>query len=131
MSHKHDNPAGTGARPARPARKPKGNRIPKGKRPPGPVWRRVLVRFAQGLVGLLVLALLAFFAAYMMIDIPDPNEDFQAETSLVYYADGRSELGSFAVQNRQLVVLDQVPQHVQDAVIAPRTAASTTTPAST
>ena len=115
MSHRHDNPAGTGARPAR---KPRGNRIPKGKRPPGPLWRRVLVRFAQGLVGLLVLALLAFFAAYMMIDIPDPNEDFQAETSLVYYADGRSELGSFAVQNRQLVALDQVPQHVQDAVIA-------------
>ncbi len=83
-----------------------------------PLWRRFLVWVTLTLGGLLVLALSAFLIAYAVIDIPDPNEDFQAETSFVYYADGRSELGSFAVQNRQLVLLDEVPPHVQDAVIA-------------
>jgi len=67
---------------------------------------------------LLVLALGAFFVAYLLVDIPDPNADFQAETSFVYYADDKSELGSFAVQNRQVVGLDQVPPHLEDAVIA-------------
>ncbi|MDQ3104746.1 MAG: penicillin-binding protein, partial [Actinomycetota bacterium] len=83
-----------------------------------PLWLRVVLRLALVGAGLLVLALGAFFVAYLLVDIPDPNADFQAETSFVYYADGESELGSFAVQNRQVVGLDQVPQHLEDAVIA-------------
>ncbi len=88
------------------------------KKPARPLWQRVLSRLALGVAVLLTLGLVAFFVAYLTIDIPDPNEDFQAETSFVYYADGKAELGSFAVQNRQLVTLDDVPQHMQDAVIA-------------
>ena len=60
----------------------------------------------------------AFAFGYASTDIPDPNKDFQAQTTFVYYADGKHEIGRFANQNRTSVPLSDVPQHVQDAVIA-------------
>ncbi len=60
----------------------------------------------------------AFAYGYMATDIPDPNEDFQTETTIVYYANGKTELGRFAEQNRTSVSLSDVPAHVQAAVIA-------------
>jgi membrane peptidoglycan carboxypeptidase len=78
------------------------------------VLRRVL------LVGALVagLGVATVAAAYAFIDIPDPNEEFQAETTAVYYSDGKHRIGTFAVQNRNAIPLSRVPQHVQDAVVA-------------
>ena len=38
----------------------------------------------------------SFVFLYQTTDIPDPNEDFQTQTSFVYYADGKTELGQFA-----------------------------------
>ena len=55
---------------------------------------------------------------YQSIDIPDPNEDFETQTTYVYYADGKTELGKFATQNRELDHLDEMPQDVKDAVVA-------------
>ena len=63
-------------------------------------------------------ALALFAVAYARTDIPSPNEGFDSETTIVYYADGKTVLGRFADQNRTLVELKDVPQHVQDAVIA-------------
>jgi membrane peptidoglycan carboxypeptidase len=60
----------------------------------------------------------AFAYGYMSTDIPDPNKDFEAQTTMVYYADGKHEIGKFAEQNRTSVPLSDIPQHVQDAVIA-------------
>ena len=51
-------------------------------------------------------------------DVPDPNEDFQAQTTFVYYSDGKHEIGRFASQNRTSVPLSEVPDHVQEAVVA-------------
>ena len=70
-----------------------------------------------GLVGL-VLAVLGFAYVYAATDIPDPNEEFQAQTTFVYWQNGKSEMGRFAEQNRVSIPLAEVPQHVQDAVIA-------------
>jgi len=72
------------------------------------------------LTGLILLGLgIAVIAyAYSATEIPDPNADFQTQTSFVYYADGKTELGRFATQNRQSIPLADVPDHVQDAVIA-------------
>ncbi|MBB6627965.1 penicillin-binding protein [Nocardioides sp. KIGAM211] len=74
---------------------------------------------------LLVLALVgallvggAFFYLYKTTEIPDPNKDFQAQTSFIYYADGKSELGKFATQNRESITLKEMPQTLQDAVVA-------------
>ena len=60
----------------------------------------------------------AFAYGYATTDIPDPNKDFQAQTTFVYYADGKHEIGRFASQNRTASRCPTYPQHVQDAVIA-------------
>ncbi len=88
---------------------------PKRKRP---LWQRLLLWTGLGVLGLVLAAMVTFFIAYQAIDIPDPNDDFQTETSFVYYADGKTELGEFELQNRQNVALADVPQSTQDAVIA-------------
>ena len=72
-------------------------------------------------IAFLVFALVAvagFVFLYKTIDIPDPNEDFLTQTSQVYYADGKTELGSFAVQNRDSISIKEMPENLQDAVVA-------------
>jgi membrane peptidoglycan carboxypeptidase len=64
------------------------------------------------------LGLLLFAFAYATTDIPDPNKGFEAQTTYVYYDDGKTVLGKFAEQDRTTVPLEDIPQHVQDAVIA-------------
>ncbi|HET7194807.1 MAG TPA: transglycosylase domain-containing protein [Nocardioides sp.] len=69
----------------------------------------------------LVCALLgvsAFVVAYTVTDVPNPNEDFQTQTSFVYYDDGKTELGRYATQNRESISLDTMPQSIRDAVVA-------------
>ncbi len=70
-----------------------------------------------GFVGSLAAAITVYIA-YRMVDIPDPNTDFQAQTTTVYYSDGKHVLGQFAVQNRTSIDLEEMPPHVRDAVIA-------------
>jgi membrane peptidoglycan carboxypeptidase len=69
---------------------------------------------------LIVVIVLAggFVAGYAAVSVPDPNALARAETSIVYYADGRTELGRFGPTNRRRVPLQAVPQHVRDAVVA-------------
>lgn len=97
---------------------------PADKTPPKPptskkskLKRVALWLVVAGLVGALVMAG-AFFYAYKTIDIPDPNKDFQTQTSFVYYADGKTELGTYAIQNRERIPLKEIPQKMQDAVVA-------------
>ncbi|MBA2464396.1 MAG: penicillin-binding protein, partial [Nocardioidaceae bacterium] len=71
-----------------------------------------------GLLAFFVLGAGAFAFGYVATDIPDPNEDFDTQTTFVYYADGTTELGRFAEQNRTSISLSEVPDHVEDAVIA-------------
>jgi membrane peptidoglycan carboxypeptidase len=80
--------------------------------------RRLLKWIAVSLILLLIAGVGAFFLAYSMIDVPDPNEDFTTETTEVYYSDGKHVIGTFAIQNRDVVELAAVPDHVQDAVIS-------------
>ena len=97
---------------------------PADKTPPKPptskkakLKRVALWLVVAGLVGVLVMAG-AFVYAYKTIDIPDPNEDFQTQTSFVYYNDGKTELGTYAIQNRDAIPLKEMPQKMQDAVVA-------------
>ena len=84
--------------------------------------RRRIVRIAGWCLGLFFVTVIgsvaAFFIGYAQTDIPDPNEKFEANTTIVTYADGKTEMGSFYEQNRKSVPLDQIPKRVQDAVIA-------------
>ena len=71
-----------------------------------------------GLVGVLILVGV-FFVLYKAIEIPEPNEAFEAQTTFVYYSGGKDELGTYYDdQNRQSIPLSEMPQSMQDAVVA-------------
>ncbi len=67
---------------------------------------------------LCVVGMATIYVVYERTTIPDPNKAFQVQTSYVYYADGKHLIGTYSVQNRVSIGLDQVPKHVQDAVVA-------------
>jgi len=93
------------------------------KTPKTPLTRKERVRkvskwlLIAGLVGALFVAA-AFFYLYKTTPIPDPNSDFQTETTYIYYSDGKTELGSLATQNRDSLAYDQMPECIQQAVVA-------------
>ena len=92
------------------------NTNPKGKK--RRLWLRILawtmsILLVLGLAGVGVIAY-----AYSTLELPDPNRDFQTNTSFVYYADGSAKIGSFQVQNRQSISYEEMPQYVKDAVVA-------------
>ena len=70
-----------------------------------------------GLAGVVVIAGLAVFA-YSTTSVPDPNAAFKTQTSYIYYAGGKAKLGQFAMQNRDSISYDQMPQDIKDAVVA-------------
>jgi membrane peptidoglycan carboxypeptidase len=83
--------------------------------------RRFVPSFKQflALAGVGFLALVALIGvAYAATSIPRPNDLISAQTTIIYYADGKTEIGRFGEQNRIIVPLDQVPDHVQKAVLA-------------
>ena len=103
---------GAGSRAAKP-----GSRTPSGK-PRRSLGRRLVKWVLLAGLAFFLLGCAAFAVGYATTDVPDPNKDFQAQTTFVYYSDGKHEIGRFANQNRTSVALSDVPQHVQDAVIA-------------
>ena len=84
-----------------------------------PLWRRILL-WVVGLgllAALLAVGVLAF--AYSNTDIPDPNEFAESQSSIIYYADGETELARFTGgTNRESVPLSEVPEHVQNAMLS-------------
>ena len=84
----------------------------------GPRWQQVLRWTGALSVSGIVLGAITFFALYQIIDIPDPNADFQTQTTNVYYSDGKHRIGTFATQDRENVTLDKVSEDMQAAVIA-------------
>ncbi len=102
---------------------PAVTRKPKRPAPKKPMKRRVLTVLKWLLiVGLVtsVIAIGAFYYAYTQTEIPDsvPNSDFTTETTLVYYADGKTELGQFATQNRESIPYSEMPENIKQAVVA-------------
>ena len=81
-------------------------------------FRRVVGAFAI-LVALCVIAGVGVVAyGYTATKLPNPNKDFETATTFVYWGDGKSELGDFAIQNRQPLELDQMPDTIKQAVVA-------------
>ena len=80
--------------------------------------RRILIAVAAVVaLGLASGVALAVYG-YATTRRPDPNADFQTATTFVYYNNGKSQLGSFAVQNRQPLTFEEMPQNIKDAVVA-------------
>jgi membrane peptidoglycan carboxypeptidase len=102
-------------------RRAEGPAVKRKPKPPGNTRRRVLRVVKWLLIATLVGTLLligGFVYLYQTTSIPSPNKDFQTQTSFVYYADGKTQLGQFATQNRQTIPLTQMPKTLQNAVVA-------------
>jgi membrane peptidoglycan carboxypeptidase len=86
-----------------------------------PMKRRVLTVLKWLLIVGLVTMLTgigAFYYAYTQTTIPNPNRDFQTETTRIFYADGETELGTFATQNRESIPYSEMPDNIKLAVVA-------------
>ncbi len=83
------------------------------------VWA-IRVAIAIGTVALLGIfgLTMMLFIGYAATNAPEPNAEFNTATTFVYYSDGKTELGSFAVQNRQPISLKQMPDNIKKAVVA-------------
>jgi membrane peptidoglycan carboxypeptidase len=80
--------------------------------------RRALKWFLiVALVGTLIL-IGGFVYLYKTTPIPDPNKDFQTQTSFVYYSDSKTPLGQYATQNREIISYNDMPKRLRDAVVA-------------
>ena len=91
---------------------PRDNR--KGIRRWIPSWKLVFgTTFFLGLFGSLALAYLVSITS-----IPSPNQISFANATIVYYADGKHEIGRIGEYNRVQVELAQIPADVQHAVLA-------------
>ena len=55
---------------------------------------------------------------YSTTQLPAANADFKTATTYVYYNDGKSELGSFAIQNRTPLTFKQMPETMKQAAVA-------------
>ena len=80
-----------------------------------PHWlRRILIAG----IGLFVLAVAGFAIAIAMTTIPTPNELATSQATVVYYADGKNEVGRLGDSSRRSVPLAEVPELVQKAILA-------------
>jgi Transglycosylase len=79
-----------------------------------PSWRHVT---AVAMV-FVMLMMLAFIVLYNAIDPPALNAISAQQTSIMYYDNGKGEMTRLGPTNREVVHLVDIPQHLQDAVIA-------------
>jgi membrane peptidoglycan carboxypeptidase len=82
---------------------------------------RYLPSWRQWLLALVIgggLAVAGFSVAYAVIDVPKPNDEAVAQSSVVYYADGQHEIGRFGQANRTAVSFAQMPLTLREAVMA-------------
>ncbi len=85
-----------------------------------PRAKKVLTWLLFALLSLIALGAVGVAIAYATIAVPQPNQLANAQASIVYYDDGKTEMArlSDAQGNRQSVPLAQVPDQVQKAVLA-------------
>ena len=85
----------------------------------GRKWaRRLLIGIgALTIFGLLSVTGVVVYG-YTTTTRPDANADFKTATTFVYYNDGKSELGNFAIQNRTPLTFDKIPATMTQAAVA-------------
>jgi len=83
-------------------------------------WRRVVSWKGLGLaaLGVAVLGSVGIGIAYARVDVPAPNDFARSQSTIVTWSDGETELGRFNAENREIVSIEDVPEHVRHAVLA-------------
>ncbi|WP_439739001.1 transglycosylase domain-containing protein [Corynebacterium sp.] len=84
------------------------------------MWRRLFASVAAVLAVLIVVPLVTFFAAYSVTKVPQPEELVNNQISQIFANDGTTELARIVPPegNRQNVDIEEIPEHVRNAVIA-------------
>lgn len=76
-------------------------------------------RMIAGAMAIGVLAMLGLVTwLYSTTDVPEASAVATAQTTRVYFADGKTEMGRFSEYDRTILPSDQIPQTVKDAVVA-------------
>ena len=111
-----------------PPPKPPPGGPPSGGPPPRPTpgpthpinWRWVRRGLIIAVTVLIVLPLVTFGMAYLIVDVPQPGDIRTNQVSTILASDGTTELAKIVPPegNRVDVDINQVPQHVRDAVLA-------------
>ena len=106
-------------------RRADGPAVKRKPKPAGPgsgrAKKRLLKIAKWGLIAALAGSLLligVFVYLYKTTSIPNPNKDFQTQSSFVYYSDNKTQIGQYATQNRQIIPLSEMPKQLQNAVVA-------------
>lgn len=85
-----------------------------------PRWRRVIATVCSVIAVLIIVPLVAFFAAYAVTKVPQPEELQNNQISNIYASDGTSEIARIVPPegNRQNISINDVPEHVRSAVLS-------------
>jgi len=84
----------------------------------GSISKRVLARIAIFVGGIgFVAGSILFVLAYFTVDIPNPNDFVNTQSTIIQYSNG-SEIGRIGAQNRTIVPLAKMPLHLRQAVLA-------------
>ncbi|NUR01100.1 MAG: penicillin-binding protein [Streptomyces sp.] len=71
----------------------------------------------SSLLTVVLLAVAAFFALYVIVQVPDPNAAAVSQSNVYYYADG-TEIGRTGAVNRESLPLSEISVAMQHAVVA-------------
>ena len=82
-----------------------------------PRTRRQKVLLVLGALGILFLVGLAG-VAFAIARVPLPEPISTAQTTILYYSDGKTELGRVGAENRTDIPFEKVPEHIRQAVLA-------------
>jgi membrane peptidoglycan carboxypeptidase len=82
--------------------------------------RKALLGSLWGLLTLIVLGIGAFVVSYLVIDVPTPNQLANAQSSIVYYSDGKTVMDRISAAGgaRESVPITQIPDTMQKAILA-------------
>ncbi len=98
---------------------PRGARTRRTTTRRGRRWARGIFITIGSLTLLGMISAIAVVAyGYSTTTLPAANADFKTATTFVYYNDGKSELGSFAIQNRTPLSFDKMPETMKQAAVA-------------
>jgi membrane peptidoglycan carboxypeptidase len=101
---------------AAPGSRPEGRRLPPAE--PRPRWKSIAKWAGIAAAAGFVLLVGLFGVAYAMTSVPQPNSFATSQATVVYYSDGKTEIGRYGATNRTSVPLSQVPDGVRKAVLA-------------
>ncbi|MEE8735628.1 transglycosylase domain-containing protein [Bifidobacterium subtile] len=115
-SHGGASPDPRSHRSSKQSHRPKGRKPRKNK--PRHRVRRVLL-WLLGIAAVLLLVGAGVFAyLYVTTEIPPAEKVALSSKTTVYYADGSTEIGSFAEQNREIISCNALPKYVGQAIVS-------------